>query len=1287
MKNEQRHFGTDPGIPFNSFGNEEGRTALKTLKTLILFILSFGLSTQLFAAKVIDVDALTHEEIVEISNQLAPHFKFIKTRVEAQGEVQIKSYEEDLNAINHLAEYSILESAMTIWKRLQFEVFRVEPSKQSRELRERSVVMLNEMLTDKDEIFVKEIGESVELLSKANYKNDSDKALTSLNVKMLKELQRLILLKNGQAPLPSMDELVNGLKLNKVVVAQQLEKFSSILKRKIIGQPEVVEALEALEWERQFMTSNEVKPDIIYLMGSPGTGKDTAAEALADALHGKDGAYHEHLYRLPIMKRDADMWQVLGSATGYVGSDNFPPFLKFLIEHSGGRYLLDGSNAVRENPDWKGQDLPGFPAPSSAVVFINEFHNWSKEIKDVFVKQALEKGIFEINNPRGGLTQIEVPVRFVVASNEGISLTTARETNGQRYGKPLSYEETLKKWEEVSIDKKRLKNEIMATNGSVNSGRISIEGISEELLSRIPDRFLLLMRPLSPTDLQKIAEIDLKKQLKKLENKTALNPGIKVSWGEEVTQIIQGYDYNPEDNARPVLGRVKSLVVEPLVGLLKSGDLDLDKPLNLLISIDKNEDQTLSLQVQAYADKDDLGMFTLPIKFTEKDKTKEAIDDVQIDRLARLHEMIKKRVFGVDAIADRISERVLSLANQTTSSQGEPRSASTLVLMGPSSTGKTELSKAITEALTGDEKNALVLDFSQIQSVHDFKTRVLGSRNAHGDPLPSDFMKHYDRNNGSLVVVFDELSNVKDPDLLKSLYDFFREPVLSTFSDGKERVMTQVKVIVTGNSGIELYKNIPRSVSMEQQMVAWEEVSKGLLRNREMQRMVLEKSFPEPLITRWGKNNIFFVPPHTYKSLKQLTQLKLSKMIKKMKAESGRRGWDLGFAGEQDYTLFVEALVEKAFNLREQGASIDSFIKDDLMAPLESKFLSAKIPSGSRILIQSLGDGKFGIYSEDTHLAFEMALKKKAPSEAERRLDEAEDKKFKQVLTAYHEVGHALAGELLFKGQSVQTEISILPGVAYINNEWIPYLGIAKAIADSDPNITREWIVRKIAVLAAGETAERLVTKGEVHSAGKSNDMERATRIAEMAVIKLGLSDAWGTGAVPAGTELNTYISRLSDERKKLFETEVNKLINEGRALARELLVSNFESVVIPMSKELARKGVLKINDMAPFFEEAKLVSVKEKKESAQSFSLKSWMRSLLSPGVPRSELRDGVFKKEDLLPETFADIDEIVEQKRKDLFAQVQVPEGVPIFKDFKVKKSAFSADCEKFLGLRAGN
>ncbi len=52
----------------------------------------------------------------------------------------------------------------------------------------------------------------------------------------------------------------------------------------------------------------------------------------------------------------------------------------------------------------------------------------------------------------------------------------------------------------------------------------------------------------------------------------------------------------------------------------------------------------------------------------------------------------------------------------------------------------------------------------------------MGLRDERGNPIPSRFMKEYDRANGRLVVAFDELANVRDPEQLKVLYDILREP-------------------------------------------------------------------------------------------------------------------------------------------------------------------------------------------------------------------------------------------------------------------------------------------------------------------------------------------------------------------------------------------------------------------------------------------------------------------------------------------------------------------------------
>ncbi len=47
-----------------------------------------------------------------------------------------------------------------------------------------------------------------------------------------------------------------------------------------------------------------------------------------------------------------------------------------------------------------------------------------------------------------------------------------------------------------------------------------------------------------------------------------------------------------------------------------------------------------------------------------------------------------------------------------------------------------------------------------------------------------------------------------------------------------------------------------------------------------------------------------------------------------------------------------------------------------------------------------------------------------------------------------------------------------------IGEEWIYYAGVAKSLQERESYLSRDWYIRQIAVLLAGEAAERLVTEG-----------------------------------------------------------------------------------------------------------------------------------------------------------------------------------------------------------------
>ena len=89
-----------------------------------------------------------------------------------------------------------------------------------------------------------------------------------------------------------------------------------------------------------------------------------------------------------------------------------------------------------------------------------------------------------------------------------------------------------------------------------------------------------------------------------------------------------------------------------------------------------------------------------------------------------------------------------------------------------------------------------------------------------------------------MLFVFDEISNAP-LDVLKALYDIFREPVVTTFSDGKDRIMSNVTMVLTGNVGEEVYEGLPKDLPDWQRMKAMQNIYQRLQSSPELQRQIL----------------------------------------------------------------------------------------------------------------------------------------------------------------------------------------------------------------------------------------------------------------------------------------------------------------------------------------------------------------------------------------------------------------------------------------------------------------
>jgi len=146
--------------------------------------------------------------------------------------------------------------------------------------------------------------------------------------------------------------------------------------------------------------------------------------------------------------------------------------------------------------------------------------------------------------------------------------------------------------------------------------------------------------------------------------------------------------------------------------------------------------------------------------------------------------------------------------------------------------------------------------------------------------------------------------------------------------------------------------------------------------------------------------------------------------------------------------------------------------------------------------------------------------------------------------TAVHEAGHALVGEIERPGSVHQA--TVLPrGRA---------LGFVESLPDSDfSSITTSDVRTRIRTALAGRGAETLILGADQVSAGCSQDLAVATRIATLAVSHYGMSSTVGPLSIPALRELlpdGTSVEAIQNEVHSMLrreETNVQKLLEKNR--------------------------------------------------------------------------------------------------------------------------------------------
>ncbi len=323
------------------------------------------------------------------------------------------------------------------------------------------------------------------------------------------------------------------------------------------------------------------------------------------------------------------------------------------------------------------------------------------------------------------------------------------------------------------------------------------------------------------------------------------------------------------------------------------------------------------------------------------------------DRLQNADAILSKRIKGQDYALERTMDILarsamgLSGAQQAGSRHNRPRGV--MFLAGPTGVGKTELAKAVTELLFGDEAACQRFDMSEFMEENSI-TRLLGAPPGHpGHERGGELVNAAHRRPFS-VFLFDEVEKAH-PRILDIFLQVLDEGRL-TDARGLTAFFSEALIIFTSNIGI-----MTKSRTTNQGMNALPSDSHEQLERKISQSVAMhfrnELQRPE-LLNRIGQNIVVF-DFLSGEAARLIFQSMLDRVLATIKRERG-------IVVELDPTVYQALLRLCATDFFEGGRGIGNRIEKHFINPLARALFDRKLTG--RCKVTGLNEQKPGLTVE-----------------------------------------------------------------------------------------------------------------------------------------------------------------------------------------------------------------------------------------------------------------------------------------------------------------------------------
>ncbi len=302
----------------------------------------------------------------------------------------------------------------------------------------------------------------------------------------------------------------------------------------------------------------------------------------------------------------------------------------------------------------------------------------------------------------------------------------------------------------------------------------------------------------------------------------------------------------------------------------------------------------------------------------------------------KLEETLHKRVIGQD---EAVSSIARAIRRGRVGLKDPDRPIGSFLFLGPTGVGKTELSKALADAMFGSEEALIRVDMSEFMEKHTV-SKLIGSPPGYVGYDEGGQLSEKVRRNPYSVVLFDEVEKAH-PDVFNVLLQVLDDGHI-TDSTGRVVDFKNTVIIMTSNAGAQ---NI-----VQPKTLGFASVTDEKERHENMKTKVMDevkRLFKPEFINRIDEIIVFHA----------LNKEQIGSIVDIMIAKVNKRIMEQMKISIELNDEAKKYIVDKGYDEKYGARPLRRTIQNDIEDALAEKILEGTVKQGNRVLV-SVKDGK-----------------------------------------------------------------------------------------------------------------------------------------------------------------------------------------------------------------------------------------------------------------------------------------------------------------------------------------